>query len=1268
MGSPVSIISKNTFDKLRLSMNSLSEVLTTLKSVNGTDVKDHGQIKLKFSISNKVFVHDFIVAETFETDAILGMDFLEAYEADIKVAQRLMFVKGYKIRLYKLGFLACAHVKLAEKVRIEPQAEITIKGQIFGPNLNSMSVFEPRKDLNRKGLMLARTFCKESDSRIVINAVNLTNESLYLDQHSLLGKLDPVDEVKPIDFDNEDQNISDDITLPEHLKCLVENASTELSLDQKLQLKKCIFEYQDIFTAPDGKLGRTDIVKHSIDTGNSKPIRVPPRRVPISQRVVIENEIDKMLKNDVIEPSTSAWSSPILLVKKRDNTVRFCVDYRQLNAVTKKDAYPLPRIDTSLDALGGNKWFCTIDLTSGYWQCEMSPESKEKTSFSSHKGLYQFKVLPFGLCNAPATFERLVELVLKGYQWEYCLCYLDDVIIFGDTFEKTLTNLKLVFDRFRLYNLKLKPSKCSMFQTQVLFLGHVVTDKGISCDPSKVDTIKNWPVPTSVAEVKSFLGLAGYYRKFIPNFSEIASPLTSLTKKARKFEWSDDCQKGFDKLKELLITSPILSYPMEEGEYILDTDASGNGIGGVLSQIQNGQEKVIAYSSKTLNESQRRYCTTYKELLAVVTFVKQFRHYLFGRHFKVRTDHASLIWLKNFKNPEGIVARWISVLDTYDMVLEHRRGSLHVNADSLSRRPHKRCIREDCPDCTNTILVSANNDENCKTEAVHQVLAPIQVQPPGLGNNQDTSDEDTFSTVPNWLSVWSDEQIAAWQSEDPDIKKVLELKKTNIEKPFKQYIQGCSHTVRMFWNLWDRLFVQNEILYYIYLCENSENKALLVAPHAVRIEILKHLHDSRIAGHLGREKTLESVKRRFFWPGMSTDVRNWCKSCNECAQAKAGPGCGRFPLQQSATGCPFDRVAVDIVGPCPVSENGNEYLIVMTDYFSKWTEAFAVPNHTAMTVADKLVTEVFCRFGVPSQLHSDQGREFESELFANVCNLLGIEKTRTCPYRPQSDGLVERMNRTIIQMMSIFVNENRNNWDDHLPFILMAYRATIQDSTCFSPYKMLFGRDMICPIDIICGFTVNSVNLCPIEYVEWLRFTLTTTYNFAYENLSRAASRQKKNYDRGAKPRGFGEGSFVWRWYPPKAGIKLALGWTGPYFVEAKVSDVLYKIKLLPTSKSLIVHVDHLKPYAGRNVPDGWQSEIPDFNVNHETELDEQSESDVDDELNLSDDHFESFEIANHSFDTPKSPFSVQDGNPVTPKRTRCGRQVKKPLKYSPSL
>ena len=763
------------------------------------------------------------------------------------------------------------------------------------------------------------------------------------------------------------------------------------------------------------------------------------------------------------------------------------------------------------------------------------------------------------------------------------------------------------------------------------------------------------------------MGLAGYYRKFIRNFSEIASPLTELTKKNRKFLWTENCNLAFEKLKDLLISAPILAYPDTEGSFVLDTDACDNGIGAVLSQIQNGEENVIAYSSKSLNDAQRRYCTTYKELLAIVIFVKQFRHYLWGRPFKVRTDHASLVWLRKFKNPEGMLARWISVLDSYDFVLEHRKGSCHGNADALSRRPHRKCIRSDCPDCSHEGLVVSNITK--EDEKSSSCIAPIMAQQdnlddtPSLVQNFDILEETEEVQNPdvgNWLDTWTKEQLLEWQNKDINIQKILHLKSLFDEKPPKQHIEGAFNECRILWCLCESLEVQNGILYYQFLTETGEVKLVLVAPREIREKIFHELHENRTAGHMGRDKTIDSVKRRFYWPGMSSDIASWVKQCNSCARCKPGPGIGKAPLQQSLVGAPLDRIAIDIVGPCPVTRDGNEYMIVVQDYFTKWTEVYPSIRHNALIVGDKLATEFFCRFGVPNQIHSDQGREFESELFAHLCSLFGIEKTRTCPYRPQSDGLVERMNRTLKQMLSIFANSNRNDWDDHLPFLLMAYRATIQDSIGVTPHKMMFGRDMQCPIDIIAGnVPQNKTDTCSVKYIEWLKHSLETTYEFASKQLGKAASRQKKHYDRGVKPRSFSEGDYVWRWYPPHANVKFGLGWIGPYLVKKKITSVTYQIQRNPQSREIIVHVDHLKPYMGRDIPEDWQNKndtVEDENVSNFDNMQILDYSPVDfDEINTSESQNFEGEV-NEPFSEPVTP----------PRRTRCGRTVNKPLKYSP--
>ena len=333
-----------------------------------------------------------------------------------------------------------------------------------------------------------------------------------------------------------------------------------------------------------------------------------------------------MLERNVIAPSSSPWASPVVLVHKKDGSWRFCVDYKKLNDVTRKDSYPLPRIDDSLDALNGSKWFSTLDLQSGYWQVEMD---EAKTAFITTSGLFHFQTMAFGLCNAPGTFERLIDKVLAGLHWSICLVFLDDIVVYAPTFEEELLRLEKVFDRLQEANLKLSPKQCSLFKEEVNYLGHVVSEKGVAPDPHKTNCVQKWARPTNLTAVRSFLGLCSYYRKFIQGFAGIAKPLHQLTEKNKSFLWTGECEDAFHQLKSKLIQAPILAYPTPDGQFILDTDASQFGIGAVLSQVQDNEERVIAYYSRTLSKPERRYCVTRKELLAVVQAVKHFHHYIF---------------------------------------------------------------------------------------------------------------------------------------------------------------------------------------------------------------------------------------------------------------------------------------------------------------------------------------------------------------------------------------------------------------------------------------------------------------------------------------------------------------------------------------------------------------------------------------------------------------------------------------------------------------
>ena len=411
---------------------------------------------------------------------------------------------------------------------------------------------------------------------------------------------------------------SKEMTTEQVTEGIMKSLPRELTDCQRRQVRRLIERNESIFSKSEYDIGRTPLVEHHIDTGSHRPIRQPLRRHPFKHLEIIDRQVDEMERHGIIEPTASPWASNVVLVRKKDGSLRFCVDYRRLNAITYKDSYPLPLIDNCVNAVAGASWFSTLDLRSGYYNIPIADEDRDKSAFITRKGCHRITVMPFGLACAPSVFQRLMDFVLAGLSYVTCLVYLDDIIIFGRTFEEQLSRLEEVFRRIQSANLKLKPTKCSFFQRQVAFLGHVISEDGISVQEAKIDAIRDWPPCRTLTELRAFMGTSGYYRRFVKDFSSIAAPLFALMKKNVEFVWTDECQTAFDTLKERLTSAPILALPTDEGTYVLDTDASDNGLGAVLSQKQDGIERVVAYASRTMTKSELHYETTRKELLAVV--------------------------------------------------------------------------------------------------------------------------------------------------------------------------------------------------------------------------------------------------------------------------------------------------------------------------------------------------------------------------------------------------------------------------------------------------------------------------------------------------------------------------------------------------------------------------------------------------------------------------------------------------------------------------
>ena len=1017
-----------------------------------------------------------------------------------------------------------------------------------------------------------------------------------------------------------------------HIQVVYENTIRNLHYSRHGAVRALLLKSQNSYRDPQDPFTQSFADGHCIDVGDNKPFRAKPRRLASALHQLVDEEVTKMMEGNIITPSDSPWASPIVLVKKKDNTIRFCIDYRQVNKLTRKDAYPLPRIDDCLERLYGAKYFCTLDLASGYWQIKMADEDKEKTAFTCHKGLYEFNVMPFGLCNAPATFQRMMDKILKGLE-HICLVYLDDIVIFGKTFEETCQNYLKVIERLDKFNLKLKPSKCFLFRDKVDYLGHIVSEDGIATDPQKVLKVEKWPTPSKMAHVRSFLGLTCYYQRYIPNYADIAEPMQKLVGKKVKFIWGASQQTSFDLLKHSLINAPILAFPNDSGKFILDTDASNVAIGSVLSQVQDGQEKVIAYGSKTLNRAQRNYCTTKRELLAIFHFVTaKFRSYLLQRNFLLRTDHASLTWLMNFKDHDSLLNRWVMGLQPFSSLwtLEHREGRLHGNADAMSRSAVRFCRREHCPHCK----VHRNPDKPLFIKKDDETdfldfCSDWRRQPRRVDTQYNDSivddvhklyiSESVNSADDSFISGFTRDDIIQAQSNDLVIKKFIALKEKYDSKPESHVLNRLPEGVKILSLNWPDMFILEDIL---YKKNTSNNTFKLVLPFSMRRILLRHFHEIPHSGHQGITKIQLMIRKKFYWPKMKNDLVSWVQCCQRCKQIKGGR-IGNSPLTQDVAYNRNERIAFDIVGPLPETKRGNRFILTIGCYFTKWVECVALANHTADTVCDALYSTWFSRFGVPIHIHCDQAREFESYLMVHFAHLFGIDKTRCNPYRPRSNGFVERCNQTIERLLMRMVNDKCDDWDLHLPGAMQAYRSTPHSSTGCSPNLLMFGTENNTPIDLMFppppGVPSNQSGgidgSCYCDYVQWLRDSLLSNYNMAREVLETSAERQELYHNRKCKsPRKFSIGQWVWYWHKPTAAKPLKSGWLGPYLIVDKPNDNTYTLQRDANAKKFNTHPDYLwldrhndsevwvfgekKDSSGQIPSDPLEKSIPDILVN----------------------------------------------------------------------
>ena len=682
----------------------------------------------------------------------------------------------------------------------------------------------------------------------------------------------------------------------------------------------------------------------------------------------------------------------------------------------------------------------------------MAEECKAYTAFTCGPlGFYECDTMPFGATNAPATFQRLMHDCLGDLNMDWCIVYLDDIIIFSDTKEEHLKRLEAVFQKLHAAGLKLKPSKCFFFKEEIEYLGHVVSGKGISTNPKKVEAVAKWPTPQTVYDVRSFLGFVGYYRRFIRNFSKIAKPIreviTGLENQSKRsakktfVEWTEAADSAFEHLKKLCISTPILAYPDYKLPFVLHTDSSSEGLGAVLYQKQNGKLRVIAYVSRSVSKSESHYPAHKLEFLALKWAVcEKFHEYLYGSNlFEVYTDNNPLTYVLSAAKLAACGQRWVAKLANYNFTIKYKSGLSNVEADALSRISWSEILAdsEDLDvdlNCMDTHVVNAIlTGSRSKTSLIESVSCSSKIIPPEL-----SQDSDSSSNI-NWMKE---------QRADPNLTVIIKLIESGQLQKRKQHGKDTPE-VKSLLRIRKSLKLVKDILYRKTYTDNSSSKRIqwqLVVPKAYRSRALAGCHND--VGHQGRMRTLSLLRGRFFWPGMQADTMQHVLKCTRCLRRKTPSHVA--PLQPIHVTQPLELVHMDYLSLEP-SKGNIENVLVITDHFTRYALAYPSKTQTAQATARILWDNFICHYGFPEKFISDQGRNFESDLIKELCKIAGVKKLHTTPYHPQGNGQCERFNSTLCNMLGTLSEEEKSDWKSYLGCMTHAYNCTKHASTTYSP-------------------------------------------------------------------------------------------------------------------------------------------------------------------------------------------------------------------------
>ncbi|KAG7548022.1 Reverse transcriptase domain [Arabidopsis suecica] len=878
-------------------------------------------------------------------------------------------------------------------------------------------------------------------------------------------------------------------------------------------------EFTDVFEAVRGlPPDRSDPFTIELEPGTT-PVSKAPYRMAPTEMAELKKQLEELLDKGFIRPSSSPWGAPVLFVKKKDGSFRLCIDYRGLNKVTVKNKYPLPRIDELLDQLRGARWFSKIDLASGYHQIPIEPSDVRKTAFRTRYGHYEFVVMPFGLTNAPAAFMKMMNGIFREFLDEFVIIFIDDILVYSKDRETHQNHIRTVLERLREQKLFAKLSKCSFWQRSIGFLGHIISDQGVSVDPEKIRSIKEWPRPKNATEIRSFLGLAGYYRRFVKGFASMAQPMTRLTSKDTKFQWSEECEKSFSELKSMLTSAPVLTLPEADEPYMVYTDASIMGLGCVLMQ----RGRVIAYASRQLRKHEGNYPTHDLEMAAVVFALKIWRSYLYGAKVQIFTDHKSLKYI--FTQPDLNLRqrRWMELVADYDLDIAYHPGKANQVADALSRR---RCEVE--AEKNQEALINMMG-------TLHLNALSKEFEPLGLGA---ADQADLLS------------RIRLAQERDQDLNKWAENNKT-------EYQTSNNGTIVV------------------------NGRVCVPDIKELKDEILREAHQSRFSIHPGLHKMYHDLKRYYHWVGMKKDVARWVARCPTCQLVKAESQVPSGLIQSlPMPEWKWDHVTMDFVTGLPRSPAKHDAVWVVVDRLTKSAHFVAVSETDgAERIAAKYIEEIVRLHGVPVSIVSDRDTRFTSHFWKAFQKALGTRVNMSTAYHPQTDGQSERTIRTLEDMLRACALDWGGSWEKHLTLVEFAYNNSYQASIGMSPYEALYGRACRTPL---CWTPVGERMLFGPKIVdetnEKMKF-LKVKLKEAQDRQKSYADKRRKELEFKVGDLVYlkavtykGDGRFSKR-------KKLSPRYVGPYKVIERVGPVAYKLELPPKLDAFhkVFHVSQLR-------------------------------------------------------------------------------------------